>query len=73
MPSDPQTFALVNTAEVRACKSIGCATFYLPIKYAGKLPGIGYEVVVTGTFAGGTEPLFLAKELKILGSVIARK
>ena len=47
---DPQLFAIIDTAEAKLCKIVTCATFYLPVKYAGNRPKEGDEVNVTGSF-----------------------
>lgn len=48
-PKDPQLFAMVDAREARACKSHGCADFYLPVQVEGKLPREWDELDVRGT------------------------
>lgn len=70
---DPTVFAIVNTAEVKACQSVGCGTFYLLVKYNGKLPQPGDEINVTGTLTGsGDNLIFNATEFKTLGNIIPK-
>ena len=69
--TDQKLFGLVDTAEVKACKSVGCSTFILPVKYDGKLPQVGDEVNVTGSFVGSDNDLvFIATSFKVLGNII---
>lgn len=60
-----QVFAIVETAEAKHCKSTGCARFYLPVQYEGKLPTQWDEVNVTGSFAQGGK-LFQAAKVEVL-------
>lgn len=70
---DSKVFAIVDTAEVKACQSVGCGTFYLLVKYNGKLPNLGDEVNVTGSFTGsGDNLIFNATEFKTLGNIIPK-
>lgn len=63
---NPQLFAIIDTAEAKLCKILTCATFYLPVKYAGQTPKEGDEVNVTGSF--GNKGLgFNATKVDVLG------
>ncbi len=46
--SDNKTFAIIDTAEAKHCKSIGCGKFYLPIQFDGPTPKEWDEVKITG-------------------------
>ena len=70
---DPKAFAIVDTSEVKACQRISCGTYYLMIKYNGKLPQLGDEINITGSFTGsGNNLIFNATEFKSLGSIIPK-
>lgn len=62
---DPKTFAIIDTAEAKLCKIVTCATFYLPVKYAGNAPKEGDEVNVTGSF-GEKGRVFNAGKVDVL-------
>ena len=62
---DPKLFAIIDTAEAKLCKIVTCATFYLPVKYAGNAPKEGDEVNVTGSF-GGKGRVFNATKVEVL-------
>lgn len=62
---DPQIFGIIETAEAKLCKILTCATFYLPVKYAGKTPQEGDEINVTGSF-GDKGRVFNATEVVVL-------
>ncbi|MBR0600058.1 hypothetical protein [Sinanaerobacter chloroacetimidivorans] len=71
--TDSKLFGLVDTAEVKACESVGCGTFILPTKYDGKLPQVGDEINVTGSFVGsGNDLVFKATTFKILGNILPK-
>lgn len=62
---DPKVFAIIDTAEAQACRSIGCANFYLPIRYSGAMPKQWDEINATGIFAkGGKE--FEASKVEVV-------
>jgi hypothetical protein len=64
---NPPTFALVDTAEVKLCRTVNCGRFYLPVKYDGPAPKPGDEVNVTGTFTGTGKGLLLsAQKVEVL-------
>lgn len=65
MSSKDQVFAMVDTAEAKHCKSTGCARFYLPVQYEGKLPTQWDEVNVTGSFVEGGKR-FHATKIEVL-------
>ncbi len=46
--SDKKTFAIIDTAEAKHCKSIGCSKFYLPVQFDGQTPKEWDEVKITG-------------------------
>ncbi|RPJ04545.1 MAG: hypothetical protein EHM36_10220 [Deltaproteobacteria bacterium] len=62
---DPKVFAIVDTTEARACKSTGCARFYLSVRYEGPAPRVSDEVNVTGTFFEGGK-VFIATKVEVL-------
>ena len=62
----PKLFSIIDTAEAKLCKTITCATFYLPVKYAGQTPKEGDEVKVTGSF-GEKGRVFNATKVDVLG------
>ena len=62
---DPKVFGIIDTAEVKLCKVVTCATFYLPVKYAGQPPKEGDEVNVTGSF-GEKGRVFNAGKVDVL-------
>lgn len=64
---------MVDTAEVKACQSVGCGTFILPVKYDGKLPQVGDDINVTGSFVGGGNDLvFKATAFKVLSNILPK-
>lgn len=64
-PNNSKVFGLIDTAEAVACKSTGCANFYLPVKYEGTLPKDWDEVKVTGKFVDGGK-LFEASKVDVV-------
>lgn len=48
-PSDTKKFAVIETTEAKHCQSVGCAKFFLPVQYEGKLPQVWDEVNITGS------------------------
>ncbi|WP_298433537.1 cytochrome c maturation protein CcmE [Geobacter sp.] len=62
---DPKIFGIIDTAEAKLCKVVTCATFYLPVKYAGQAPKEGDEVNVTGSF-GEKGRVFNATKVEVL-------
>lgn len=62
---DTKLFALVDTAEVKLCRTVTCGRFYLPVKYDGPAPKIGDEVNVTGEFTEKGQ-LFKAQKVEVL-------
>lgn len=65
-PSDPKIFAIIETTEAKICKQTGCAKFYLPVQYEGKIPVEWDEVNVTGSFSEGRHLLFTATKVEVL-------
>ena len=65
-PSDPKVFAIIETSEAKICKLTGCARFYLPVQYEGKIPVEWDEVNVTGSFTEGGQLLFKATKVEVL-------
>ena len=63
---DPKLFGIIDTAEAKLCKILTCATFYLPVKYAGQTPKEGDEVNVTGSF-GAKGRGFNATKVDVVG------
>lgn len=67
---DPKIFAIVDTAEVKLCRTVSCGRFYLPVKYDGPAPKPGDEVNVTGTLTGtGKGQHFSAQKVEALGTL----
>lgn len=62
---DPKTFAIIDTAEAKLCRTVTCARFYLPVKYEGLAPKVGDEVNVTGEFMDKGR-LFNAQKVEVL-------
>ncbi len=62
---DPKLFTIIDTVEAKLCKIVTCATFYLPVKYAGNAPKEGDEVNVTGSF-GDKGRVFNATKVDVL-------
>ncbi len=64
---DPTLFALVDTAEAIICKTTGCASFYLPVRYEGTVPKMWDEVNITGSITkDGQFFIFIADKVKVL-------
>ncbi len=71
---DPKVFLLIDTAEAIACKSTGCARFYLPVRYEGPIPKQWDEVNVVGSFTqSGRVPLFAATKVEVLRNYFGGK
>ncbi|MBI3599569.1 MAG: hypothetical protein HY097_02875 [Nitrospinae bacterium] len=60
-----EVFLIIETSEAKICKITGCASFYLPVKYAGNHPREWDEVNVTGSFIEG-DLLFKAAKVDVL-------
>lgn len=58
-------FLIIETSEAKICKDTGCARFYLPVMFEGKLPQEWDEVNVTGSFAGNGK-VFVAAKVDVL-------
>ncbi len=58
-------FIMVETSEAKICKQTGCARFYLPVQFDGKMPQEWDEVNVTGTFVDGGR-IFSATKVDVL-------
>lgn len=65
-PSDPKLFAVIETEEAKHCKSTGCAKFYLPVQYDGKLPQVWDEINITGSLVKQDGFLLKASRVDIL-------
>ncbi len=63
---DPKLFAIIDTAEAKHCKSLGCAKFSLPIKYEKTMPKEWDEINATGQFVEKGGLLFEATNVEIL-------
>ena len=59
-------FLMVETSEAKICKQTGCARFYLPVKFEGKMPQEWDEVNVTGSFTEGSGLLFVTTKVEVL-------
>lgn len=70
---DQSVFAIIETSEAILCKTTGCASFYLPVKYEGVIPKQWDEVNVTGSFTQtGRVPLFTATKVEVLKNLFRR-
>ena len=58
-------FLMVETSEAKLCKQTGCARFYLPVQFEGKMPQEWDEVNVTGSFVENGKP-FIATKVDVL-------
>jgi cytochrome c-type biogenesis protein CcmE len=63
-----RVFLIVDTAEVRLCKTVECGQFYLPVEYNGVLPKVLDEVNITGSFKEGGR-VFVADKIDIVGQI----
>ncbi len=71
---DPKVFLMIDTAEAIACKSTGCAKFYLQVRYESTMPKQWDEINVTGSFTqGGRVPLFTAEKVDVLKNYFGGK
>jgi hypothetical protein len=52
-------FGLVDPREVEACGTVTCPRFLLPVSWDGEMPGIGLELLVSGTVRRADEGLVL--------------
>ena len=63
---EPGVFGIMDKKELQ-CTTPNCNKFIMPVSYQGKLPVMGDEVRVTGSFANdGRGYLFSATTLKVL-------
>ena len=63
---DANIFGIMDVKELR-CTVQDCEKVFLPIKYAGKTPALGDEVIVTGSFTESQGSLvFDAHSVKIV-------
>ncbi|GAB6059138.1 hypothetical protein [Desulfonatronum parangueonense] len=63
---DPNIFGIMDMKELR-CTVQGCEKVFLPIRYAGKKPAMGDEVVVEGSFIESQGSLFFdASSVKVV-------
>lgn len=63
---DNKLFAIIDTDEAKHCKSIGCAKFYLPVRFEGPMPKEWDEVNATGQIVEQGGLMFQASKLDIL-------
>lgn len=63
-PRDPSIFGVMDKSEL-TCTSPNCNKYFLPVRYAGGIPQMGDEVVITGQFMPGGQ-LFAATSVKVL-------
>ncbi len=63
---NPKLFAIIDTAEAKHCKSLGCAKFFLPVKHENAMPKKWDEINVTGHFVEKGGLLFEATKIEIL-------
>ncbi len=61
--SDAQIFGIMDITELQ-CTTPDCHKFLLPVRYAGKVPAMGDEVVVSGEFIQGGQ-IFAATDVKV--------
>ncbi len=65
-PQDPSLFGIMDIKELQ-CKTANCNKVFVPVKYQGKLPVAGDEILATGKFVnlpGGY--LFAAENVKVV-------
>ena len=63
---DPSIFGIMDVKELQ-CTTPGCNKVFIPVKYQGKLPVLGDEVRVTGSFVNlGQGMLFTAQNVKVI-------
>lgn len=72
--SDQHMVIIIDTEEYEKCKSVTCSLLRLPVFWEGKLPKV-YDIVRVKGEVGkrGEKRLFVAKELKRVGQVNAKK
>ncbi len=63
---DRQVFAIVDTDEAKHCKSVGCAKFYLPVRFEGPMPMEWDEVNVTGQIIQQGGLMFQASKVDVV-------
>ncbi len=63
---DRQVFAIVDTEEAKHCKSVGCAKFYLPVRFNGPVPKEWDEVNVTGQIVQQGGLMFQASKMDVV-------
>ncbi len=69
--SDKKTFAIIDTAEAKHCKSIGCAKFYLPVQFGGQTPKAWDEVKITGRIVDEKGLVLKAVSCEVLSHISA--
>lgn len=57
------TFSLIDREEFRKCRSVGCASFLLPVRWSGKLPSITSVIKVKGAVRDTQEGKFLFADM----------
>lgn len=63
---DPAVFGIFDKRELK-CSTPSCNKFFLPVRYEGKIPVRGDEVLVTGDFVKDARGyLFVADKLKVV-------
>ena len=60
--SSTGTFSLIDREEFRKCRTVSCANFLLPVRWAGKLPSIASVIKVKGAVRDTKEGKFLVAE-----------
>jgi len=61
-------FFLIDIREYKACGVVTCASKFVPVRYAGALPKVREELVVTGEMVSSPKGYLLeGKELQRLG------
>ncbi len=69
--SSKKTFAIIDTAEAKHCKSIGCAKFYLPVQFDGQTPKEWDEVKITGRIVDEKGLMLKAVSCEVLSHISA--
>lgn len=64
---DSTVFGLVDTAEAKQCKSTGCASFVLPVKFTGAQPKQWDRVTVSGVI--DAKAGLVADKVDVLGQL----
>ncbi len=67
--SDKKTFAIIDSAEAKQCRSITCAKFYLPVQFDGPTPKEWDEVKITGKIVDEKGLMLKAVSCEVLSHI----